>query len=231
MHPLAISLDASLHSHKHAKRVKRRSSLDNSCLSAHESLRLMLDDNEDFERAMPRRFSLNNKLRITATFMAELKPSCHIKDDLDLDYHHSNHGPSGNHCRKQVAALEPQSVDETEFSIDDFSDDSNLSDCDSFCDASVQEPANKEYLQKDLGASCFWEMSFSDRDDCEDEGGDAFGQNNMGNLHMSGDLSEGGHIDEPLLQQDGLSPLPSVSVLASSTGRRFKRLSKKIPGH
>jgi hypothetical protein len=104
MHPLAISLDSSVHSHRHEKRVKRRSSLDNSCLSAHESLRLLLDDNEGFERAVPRRFSLNCKLRITVTFMAEMTPSSHIKDDLDLDYHRSGHGPSGNHCRKQVSA-------------------------------------------------------------------------------------------------------------------------------
>jgi hypothetical protein len=129
---------------------------------------------------------------------------------------------------------EPHSADETENSIDDFSDDSNFSDCDSFCDASVQEPANREYLQKDLGASCFWEMSFSDLEDCEDEGGDELGQNNMGNLRMPGGVSEDGSMEEPLLEQVALS-LPS-SVLASSAGRRirhppFENFSKKIPGH
>jgi hypothetical protein len=37
-----------------------------------------------------------------------------------------------------------------------FEDDDSNDDCDSFCDATEKEPANAQYLRKDLGASCFW---------------------------------------------------------------------------
>jgi hypothetical protein len=38
--------------------------------------------------------------------------------------------------------------------INEYDDDDD--DCDSFCDAQGNERANKEYLKKDLGASCLW---------------------------------------------------------------------------
>mmetsp|Transcript_4142 Transcript_4142/g.8556 ORF Transcript_4142/g.8556 Transcript_4142/m.8556 type:complete len:304 (-) Transcript_4142:218-1129(-) len=38
---------------------------------------------------------------------------------------------------------------------DSFEDDDD-SDCDSFCDASIGEPANRNYLRRDLGASVVW---------------------------------------------------------------------------
>jgi hypothetical protein len=55
-------------------------------------------------------------------------------------------------------------------------DDSASSDCDSFCEANEQEPANKVYLKTDLGASCFWasrdELLLDDDDDDDVAHGD-----------------------------------------------------------
>jgi hypothetical protein len=36
-------------------------------------------------------------------------------------------------------------------------DDDDDSDCDSFCDAKGSDAADQKYLEKDLGASCYWE--------------------------------------------------------------------------
>lgn len=165
MHPLAKALDASLHDNRHfAAAQRRRSSLDNSCLSAHETLRILLNDEEAFERARPRRLSLNHENRITVTFMAQSGASGHRKDgDLDLDHHVETIAKGMPKCFDNSATI---SLEESEQQAADGSDSSMDSDCDTFCDASFQEPANKEYLQQDLGASCFWEMSVLDME-CE----------------------------------------------------------------
>lgn len=165
MHPLAISLDSSVHKHIYLHHdgptKKRRTSLDNSCLSAaHASLQLLMngssDHSDEFEHtSRPRRFSLNNESTIAVTFLAGL---CGNKQatDLDLDDHDDGYLKGG----KQISSGTAETL-----TFDDNGSDSCFSwdsDCDSFCDASVQEPANKEYLQKDLGASCFWDIDFSD---------------------------------------------------------------------
>ena len=155
MHPLAACADAKWEEHKHP--IKRRSSLDNSCLSAHETLRLLLKskdtEDDEYESSQPRRLSLNPKSSITATFLADKKSSGHRKEaDLDLDYHNSEHNASNNHNTTSMLG------DEESISNESYMD----SDCDSFCEASGQEQANEEYLQQDLGASCFWDMTYDD---------------------------------------------------------------------
>ena len=150
--------------------MKRRTSLDNSCLSAaHASLKIMMQeqDSEEYANRRPRRFSLNNNSTIAVTFLATVIPSGHRKSDaLDLDLHCSEHGsndglPRGKQMSFGTAETLSFDDDSSCFSLD--------TDCASFCDASVQEQANKEYLQKDLGASCFWDIDFSDMGD-DDEG-------------------------------------------------------------
>ena len=59
---------------------------------------------------------------------------------------------------------EPMTVSDDNDSFDSENDD------DSFCDASFAEPANLDYIQRDLGASCMW----------GDE--DVFRQNEQGSL-------------------------------------------------
>ena len=51
-------------------------------------------------------------------------------------------------------AADEESLEEG--SLDDFSDDDDDDDCDSFCDASAEEQANRSYLRADLGASVMW---------------------------------------------------------------------------
>lgn len=146
MHPL----NAALEDLPHEQPIqKRRSSLDNSCLGAGQSSRLLIHADDD-DGNQPRRLSLNNDTRISISFLA----SGHLKrahGDLDVDYHKSDHAHQQGDSKK---------LSSTGTTAEDISeDDSDLSydDCDSFCDASVQQEADKEYLRRDLGASCIWD--------------------------------------------------------------------------
>jgi hypothetical protein len=180
MHPLGQTLDASFHQ---PKQQRRRSSLDNSCLSAAESFFTLIQDIEEYELSSPqrqriRRFSLNNSESMPITFLADLLPRA-PKKELDEDFHSSAH-PGGEGDRYQSshsAKLEDGSgetqdtstmdsmVELSESSMDDDEDS-----CDSFCDAEEYEPANRAYLRRDLGASCFWDDDmYGDMEESEDD--------------------------------------------------------------
>jgi hypothetical protein len=162
--------------------AKRRTSLDNSCLSAPESFRYTLPYDAsgcDFDDSPRRRLSLSNEVSVTTTFLAG--PASHHgtreKQGLDVDFHSSVHGSPSQLMRSKVPPL-PESTLLSPIAISDggsdFEEDLSCgSDCDSFCDASVQEPANREYLRRDLGASCFWNStdscSLGDSNECLDE--------------------------------------------------------------
>lgn len=127
-----------------------------------------------------RRLSWNSAVSKPTTFLAgPMTPSSRPKKvELDADFHHSHHSPKSNSCRggsgggssghaANLTNSPPIVSDAGEDDDDDSSnDDGNAddhseegsldSDCDSFCDASFQEPANREYLRRDLGASCYW---------------------------------------------------------------------------
>ena len=61
------------------------------------------------------------------------------------------------------------SDDNESFDSDSDGDDD---DDDSFCDASFAEPANLEYIQRDLGASCLWDDEDFFREVARETGGD-----------------------------------------------------------
>lgn len=124
-----------------------------------------------------RRLSFNAGNTITTTFLAGLDHRPQM--DLDLDWHSSDHKPVySNPRRLRRASSNPSKLTGSEnsnetlvtvnlvFSEDEISLNSDSSsDCDSFCDASFHEPADKDYLRNNLGASCFWN---SDADLCKD---------------------------------------------------------------
>jgi hypothetical protein len=233
MHPLQVSLDTSQHDFGHEAAAKRRMSLDNSCLSAHESLRILLqwqnnnhdpddycyddtnrnnsiihhkNNNNNNSHRQPRRYSLTHKIHTTATFLAGTAPPPK-KGDLDLDCHSSTHTKTNvdnhhHHSSSKVHSLLLESSHDTscdddseELSETDLFDNHSDSDCDSFCNASFQEPANKEYLMTDLGASCFWggdaslsdlrfqELNVHHGDDDDDDDND--GINNNGDINKN----------------------------------------------
>lgn len=167
MHPLDHSLDDNFHQ---PKLQRRRSSLDNSCLGAAQSSLLFFDADES-EGSRKRRLSLNNTTATIPTFLAELSVRPKSKD-LDMDWHESVHSrtslmgensptePGGNSMDSANNMSSAQS-EESESSLDD-------SDGDSFCDASAEEPANRIYLRRDLGASCFWSDDSMDECDVHD---------------------------------------------------------------
>ena len=173
MHPLAETLDGSFHQSK--QQQKRRSSLDNSALSAEESFISLIPDIEDYDAsARKRRYSLNNSVNKNTTFLAELLTNRPKKDlDLDLDCHMSNHskGPqNGRYSSRHSNKLDDGTGDTQNTSLVDtldMSDSSMESSSGTFCDAEEGEPANRAYLQKDLGASCFWDDDFDNGSDDE----------------------------------------------------------------
>jgi hypothetical protein len=120
MHPLAIILGNYF---RHDGPVKRRTSLDNSCLSAHASIQLLLhseDETDEYQNeSRPRRLSLNNKATIAITFLAGLTPSTHRKDDdLDLDYHKSEHGVSPQRSSSEALTADTfEMEDESRFAM------------------------------------------------------------------------------------------------------------------
>jgi hypothetical protein len=116
--------------------------------------------------------SLNPGNTITTTFLAgtDHRPQM----DLDLDWHSSVHEPevsiprrfgrdpsklAGSENSNETLVTVDTESNADEISLNSSSDSS--SDCDSFCDASFQEPADKDYLQNNLGASCFWNSDSS----------------------------------------------------------------------
>lgn len=172
MHPLDHSLDENFHQ---PKLQRRRSSLDNSCLGAAQSS-LLVFNADDSEGTRKRRLSLNNTTATIPTFLAEWSVRPKSKD-LDMDWHESVHsrtslmgedsptatagGGSVMQNSMGSAKMSFGSVEGSESSLDD-------SDGDSFCDASAEEPANRIYLRKDLGASCFWSDDSMDECDVQD---------------------------------------------------------------
>lgn len=157
---------------------KRRISLDNSSLISTTKIELFVgllpdDEKSEFEKK-ERRLSLGDNLAetfINTTFLTRLDFSAkQPKRDLDVDCHSSDHGPShhgsANRTRKQSShskASQPDTINTSSYSseedvadADDDSmkdDDDDDSDCDSFCDASIGEVANGQYLRRDLGGS------------------------------------------------------------------------------
>jgi len=153
MHPLEVSLDESVHQTAGRPGVpRRRSSLDNSCLGAADTIRHIIPDNDVEISAPRRRLSLCAKQTLTTTFLAST--DSRPKLDLDADWHASNHSQQAMRGQKSGHSTATQATPSS--GAEDPSESSLESDADSFCDASVQEPANREYLRKDLGASCFW---------------------------------------------------------------------------
>jgi hypothetical protein len=176
MHPFDSSLDTSFHkhSHHHQRKQARRSSLDNGCF--YDKYELMsiasasLDSSSHGSRAaLPRRRSLNTELVIPTTFLASsTAPNINkITNDLDFDCHTwVNESPRNNNNNKALYHsshhTKPVAMEVTDDEQD--SDRRHHESCgstdfdpneDSFCEASYAEPANKEYMMRDLGASCF----------------------------------------------------------------------------
>jgi len=151
MHPLDSSLDTSFHHSEKERGARRRTSLD--CSASLESVRTRLYETEDSYKSPLRRLSLNNNITTTTLFLAgkESRPKC---VELDMDFHASTH----SHISNRISSKHSGSHETQETLICGSGDDSESSlesECDSFCDASVEAPANKEYLRKDLGASCW----------------------------------------------------------------------------
>lgn len=179
MHPLEVSLDESSRynaSRRQGGEARRRSSLDNSCLGAALSFQHVIasTNNHDEEFAMSasprRRLSLNGKETTAVTFLATVcQEENRPKLDLDADFHtnsvHRSRPLSTPTKSGHSTTVSMSSNPSCSFGDNDDSESSLESDADSFCDASVQEPANKEYLRKDLGASCFIDGCFLDFND------------------------------------------------------------------
>jgi hypothetical protein len=181
MHPLDSSLDASVHGRQ--SRTPRRSSLDNgacredllglvsrssgisqnnwmgqwyhySSSSDEDIYASSSADEMDFGYgrsrgpAGPRRLSLNNCTSMNTTFLASTNYSVSTADksDLDIDWHLETQ----KNC--------PPATDDSGSSVPprNAADDEDDDDVDSFCDAEGAEPADQEYMRKDLGASCIW---------------------------------------------------------------------------
>ncbi|GKY97776.1 hypothetical protein MPSEU_000735800 [Mayamaea pseudoterrestris] len=183
-HPLETTLDVSFHRKPPAR---RRSSLDNSNLSAEGAVkeRLALSHHADDTRKQ-RRPSLPDGITLPITFLAY--GTSRPKVDLDFDLHTSAHSrskrtmgaaqsrrsllqrdltngtkinvvedeiseiPSPTAVTNSIKAGEGEDDSDKESDLSSHSSDEN----DSFCDASVMEQANEEYIKQDLGASCFW---------------------------------------------------------------------------
>jgi len=108
----------------------------------------------------------------------------------DANISHGNASSNNNsNCHE---ATTPTAVSDDNVSVDNkYNDDDYDDDDDSFCDASYAEPANQEYIQKDLGASCIWNDDVDDNDNIYDPQF-AFGQQQQGSCS----------IQEPMSQED-----------------------------
>jgi hypothetical protein len=92
--------------------------------------------------------------------------------------------------------------------------DSDLSshdsdDDDSFCDASVMEQANEEYIKRDLGASCFWSDGPDDLADVDFEIDDDELQRNLVEIITEEGLEEGMEAADAAALAEALRSLSS----------------------
>lgn len=188
-HPLELTLDESFHRHTLAR---RRSSLDNSGLTAEGAMRerLASHDCNDVIQRHKRRPSLNIDITIPITFLATTNQS-RPKVGLDEDLHTSLHGniPVTEAAAYSGALGSFSTSSNIEDSFNYNSDDS--SDGGSFCDASVQAKANHEYMKKDLGASCAWSDGPDDLADADFQTDDAELQRNLIEIITEEGLKEG----------------------------------------
>lgn len=139
---------------------------------------LILDIKDYGISSRKRRYSLDSCEYKATTFLAELVPT-RRKKDLDCDFHSSGHsegpvtGRGGGTRYSRHSHKDGASADTQNTSLGDTLDlsDSSMEDSSSgtFCDAEENEPANRAYLQKDLGASCFWDDGFESDSDEENE--------------------------------------------------------------
>jgi hypothetical protein len=179
MHPFDCSLDTSFHKHSHQphhqRKQARRSSLDNGCFyDKHDLMSIAsasLDDSSHGSRAaLPRRRSLNTALVIPTTFLASsTAPKVNkITSDLDLDCHiwvnespqnYNNNNkalyPSSHHTKPVAMEVTDDEQDSDRRHNESCGSTDFDPNEDSFCEASFAEQANKEYMMRDLGASCF----------------------------------------------------------------------------
>ena len=240
MHPLEQSIDVDFHK---PNQVRRRLSLDNSCLSATESFTALLqeDERQEFEKK-ERRLSWDASMESTnTTFLASIRTSPEqakvTKVDLDADRHSSNHGsghaaherthgkPSSHSKNSQPETIDSDSYSssaEEESSESSFDDDS---DCDSFCDASIGEKANKTYLRRDLGASVMWsDDDFSLADSWDGVSMDS--PPGKPQRTLSGSLGRGKSLQflrPPLRNNHSSEMSPLVTSLGASPKRRGRR--------
>eukprot|EP00527_Entomoneis_sp_CCMP2396_P002169 CAMPEP_0198145538 /NCGR_PEP_ID=MMETSP1443-20131203/24215_1 /TAXON_ID=186043 /ORGANISM="Entomoneis sp., Strain CCMP2396" /LENGTH=261 /DNA_ID=CAMNT_0043809225 /DNA_START=168 /DNA_END=950 /DNA_ORIENTATION=+ len=260
MHPLEQSIDIDFH---RPRRVRRRSSLDNSCLASTESFAAFLDEDEitDFVKK-ERRLSWDTSMESTNTlFLAGIfaSPGDQQKPvkDLDADRHSSSHHNSGHVVQlnrngkpsSHSKASQPDTINTSSYSSEDGnvaaaaneSSDSEStlddSDCDSFCDASVGEPANRTYLCRDLGASVMWS-------DCESmdgislqdswDGGDASVDSPRGKPQRarSGSLPRSpqrtSQFSRPLLRHHSADSAESPFSSIADTLHQFRRGRRSI---
>ena len=159
MHPLEQTLDKSFHGQP--TQTRRRSSLDNSALSAENSfmsLGLFGDKDDYHTSSKQRRYSLNSCENKPTLFLADLGPA-REKEDLDLDCHNSGHSKECRYSSRFANKMDDGTGDTQNTSLIsalDLSESSMESSSGTFCDAEEGEPANRSYLQRDLGASVFW---------------------------------------------------------------------------
>jgi hypothetical protein len=141
--------------------VKRRTSLDNSCLASNNTFRhLITIDSDTNTSRYPRRLSLNPGVTVTTSFLAgtEHRPKMELdSSDHEAVGHSRQYGRYSSNHRDSENSNETLVTMDTEKDQDEISLGSDSSsDCDSFCDASVQELPDKDYLRNNLGASCYW---------------------------------------------------------------------------
>lgn len=164
-------------SHSHSAAIKRRSSLDNSCLAACDSFHQVLpEEHHNYSSPKHRRLSLDHRKAVNANFLASADGSENRpKLELDLDLHssmHSKTSPSRHSYRASLPSklTNSESSNETFETVDTENDADIISDeysldscsgCDSFGEASVHELANKDYLRNNLGESVFWASNAS----------------------------------------------------------------------
>jgi hypothetical protein len=101
-------------------------------------------DKSDLDMDCHNFYDENKNLLASDTLSVGTRSSYHSNLSHDSSVHHI-HGTS-------VSTLVV--VDSNKNDIDDDEDDDD--DMDSFCDAEGAEPADEEYMRKDLGASCIW---------------------------------------------------------------------------
>lgn len=197
MHPLDSSLDASLHGHRgsgEGRQARRRTSLDNGYLASTDLMMLASSNANGLEKynshlneycQRPRRLSLNNCTAMNTTFLTSVNynVSTATKNDLDRDFHswldESSYAmtKSSSHSRISKANsldLSKKGAATAQAVVSDIDGTSSSGDggsqCDSFCEATGAEPANREYMMQDLGASCFWDDdAFFEQVECFNE--------------------------------------------------------------